>query len=98
MCTGCLLSETPTVKQLCYVYVQVIYISTTDCVLSALTHYCTVLLSNPMLQFFSIAYTHRASLDLSKLYTQIPKPLTQNATTFTTLCRSISDSTLSILS
>src|SRR4029434_3768518 len=29
---------------------------------------------------------------------QIPKPLTQNATTFTTLCRSISDSTLSILS
>src|SRR4029434_10074745 len=31
------------VKQLCYDYVQVIYISTTDCVLSALTHYCTVL-------------------------------------------------------
>src|SRR4029434_5315937 len=51
-----------------------------------------------MLQFFSIAYTHEACLVFSKLLTQIPKSLTQNATTFTTLCRSISDSTLSILS
>src|SRR4029434_1027314 len=76
----------------------VIYISTTDCVLSALTHYCTILQSNPMLQFFSIAYTHEACLVFSKLSTQIPTPLTHNATTFTTLSRSISDTTLLILS